>query len=335
MKNRLHFLLLLLFFMAGALAAQGITFHGSARNSIYAFESDKVHTRFFQYLNFTAVSPCRHLALNSNLRFLTDANQDLDNDMRFRAFALTLEARNLLDGKLNLAFGRQFLHPGTALGALDGLNARYAFDQRFSLQLYGGVESVASRAFKIQKFADASVVGGAFQVKKVYASTAQLFYLRKFNSEAAYWQITGANLESNLVPYVQLRLQSHYDLENERLHRLLLNASRSWNGKLATFIEYKRQNPQVYANSYYTIFEVKPYSQIRTGADYALTPGLAVEAQYQHLMFDADQADRILLSLNNDDGSIGMMYETGYTGDQISAYFNYGYEILPKLVASL
>ncbi len=335
MNNRLHCLLLLMFLLAGALAAQGISFHGSARNSIYALESDKVHTRFFQYLNFTAITPCKHLALNSNLRFLTDANQDLDNDLRFRAFALNLEARNLLAGKLNLAFGRQFLHPGTSLGALDGLNARYAFDPRFSLQLYGGVESVASRAFKMRKFADAAVVGGAFQAKKIWSSTAQLFYLRKFTSTAAYWQIAGANLESSLVPGVQLRLQSHYDFENERLHRLLLNASRSWNKQLATFIEYKRQNPQVYTNSYYTIFEVNPYSQIRAGADYALLPGLAVEAQYQHLIFDGDQAERLLLSLNNDDGSVGMLYETGYTGDQFSAFFNYGFEILPKLAASL
>ena len=44
MKNRLHLLPLLMFLLAGALAAQGISFHGSARNSIYAYESDKAHT---------------------------------------------------------------------------------------------------------------------------------------------------------------------------------------------------------------------------------------------------------------------------------------------------
>ncbi len=335
MKNRLHFLPLLLLLLAGALAAQGISFHGSARNSIYAYESDKAHTRFFQYLNFAAVSPCKHLALNSNIRFLTDANQELDNDLRFRAFALNLEAKNLLNNRLNLVFGRQFLHPGTTLGALDGLNARYAFGQKLSLQLYGGVESIGSRAFKVQKLEDATVLGGLVQAKKIYSSTAQLFYLRKADSDAAYWQIAGANLESDLLPWVRLRLQSHYDLENERMHRLLLNASRSWNGKLATFVEFKQQNPQVYANSYFTIFEVKPYSRLRAGADYELLPGLAVEAQYQHLMLDQEGADRLLLSLNNDDGSVGLLYESGYTGDQISAFFNYGYEVLPKLIASL
>jgi hypothetical protein len=334
MRNRLLFLPLLLL-LAGTLSAQGITFHGSARNSIYAYESDKAHTKIYQYLNFTATSPCKHLSLNSNIRFLTDANQDLDNDLRFRAFALNLEAKNLLHNKLNLVLGRQFLNPGTTLGALDGLNARYAFSSRLSLQLYGGVESIGTRAFKMQKLEDAMVLGGMFQAKKIYATTAQLFYLRKSNSDAAYWQIAGANLESSLVPYIRLRVQSHYDLENERLHRLLLNASRSWNDKIATFVEYKQQNPQIYANSYFTIFEVKPYSQIRAGADYEFMPGLAFEAQYQHLMMDEESADRILLSINNDDGSIGMLYESGYSGDQISAFFNYGYELLPKLIASL
>jgi len=334
MKNRLHLLPLLMFLLAGALAAQGISFHGSARNSIYAYESDKSHTRFFQYLNFTAVSPCKHLALNSNIRFLTDANQDLDNDLRFRAFALNLEAKNLLHNRLNLVFGRQFLHPGTTLGALDGLNARYAFSQKLSLQLYGGVESISSRAFKVQKLEDATVLGGMLQAKKIYSSAAQLFYLRKADSDAAYWQIAGANFDSDLIPWFHLRLQSHYDLENERMHRLLFNASRSFNDKLAAFLEFKQQNPQVYANSYFTIFEVKPYSRLRAGADYELLPGIAVEAQYQHLMLDQESADRLLLSLNNDDGSLGLLYETGYTGDQISAFFNYGYEVLPRLIVT-
>jgi hypothetical protein len=335
MKNRLVILPLLLLLLAGTLAAQGISFHGSARNSIYAFESDKAHTRFYQYLNFTATGPCKHLALNSNIRFLTDANQDLDNDLRFRAFALNLEFKNLLNNKLNMVLGRQFLHPGTALGALDGLNARYAFNPQLSLQLYGGVESIAARAFKMQKLDDAMVLGGMFQAKKIYSSTAQLFYLRKANSDAAYWQIAGANIESDLIPYIRLRLQGHYDLENERLHRILLNARRSWNGKLATFVEYKQQNPQIYSNSYFTIFEVKPYSQIRAGAEYEFLPGFGIEAQYQHLMLDQESADRLLLSLNNDNGGIGMLYETGYSGDQISAFLNYGFEVLPKLIASI
>ena len=335
MKNRLLLLPLLLQFLAGTAAAQGITFHGSARNSIYALETDKTHTRIYQFVNFTATSPCKHVALHSNFRFLTDTNQDLENDLRYRIFSLNLEFKNLLKNKLNVVFGRQYLHPGATLGALDGLNARYAFNNQLSLQLYGGVESVASRAFEVHKLKDATVAGGMFQAKKIYSSTAQLFYLRKSTSDAAYWQLAGVNLESSLVPYVRLRLQSHYDLENERLHRLLFNASRTWNSKLATFIEYKQQSPRIYSNSYFTIFEIKPYSQIRAGADYEFMPGLAIEAQVQHLILDQENADRFLLSLNNQDGGVGMLYETGYSGDQLSAFFNYGYELLPKLIASL
>ncbi len=335
MKNRLVFLPLFLLFLAGSLLAQGISFHGQVRNSIYAFESDKAHTRIYQYLLGSAVAPNKNIALNFNARALTDANQDLDNDLRFRVFSLNLEFKRLLNDRVNLVLGRQFLHPGTALGALDGLNARVTINPRLSLQLYGGVESTPTRNFEMQKLEDSIVLGGAFQVKKMLSSTAQLFYLRKANKEAAFWQIAGANLESDLVPFLHLRLQSHYDLENERLHRVLVNARRSWNNKLTTFIEYKQQNPQVFSNSYFTIFEVKPYSQIRAGADWQFTPGLGVEAQYQHLMLDQESADRFLLSLQNDNGGIGMLYETGYSGDQISAFFNYGLEVLPNLIASL
>lgn len=335
MNNRLLIVPLSLLLLAGSLLAQGIVFHGSARNSIYAFESDKAHTRIYQFVNFNAVSPCKKIALNSDFRILTDANQDLANDMRYRVFSLNLQFKKLLDNRLDLTLGRQLFHPGTTLGAIDGLNARYLLSSRYSLQLYGGVESTSSRNFEIQSPDDALVLGGMAQAKKLLASTTQLFYLRKSNSEVAYWQIAGANIESDLIPQVHLRLQGHYDLANERMHRLLLNARRDWNDKIGTFVEFKQQNPQIYSNSYYTIFEVKPYSQIRAGADWQLFAGLSLEAQYQHLMLDDESADRVLLSVNNDNGGVGVLYESGYTGDQISAYLNYGHEIVPRLMASV
>ncbi len=335
MKRRALFLLPSLLIWSTHLLAQGITFHGQVRNSIYAFESDKAHTRIHQLVHFNALSPCKKIGLNANLHALSDVNQVLDNDLRFRAYALNLEFKQLFNNHLHVTLGRQFLHPGTPLGALDGLNAQITITPRWSVQLYGGAKSTPSRTFEMQRLEDSFVLGGMLQAKKLAKSNWQLFFLQRSNESDAYWQIAGANITTQLIPWVNLRLQSHYDLKNERMHRLLLNLRRAWNRELATFVEYKQQHPQVYANSYFTIFSVNSYQQLRAGVDWQFMAKLGLEAQYQHLMFDAESADRLLLSLQNDYGAIGMLYESGYSGDQIGAFFNYGYPVWRELVASL
>ncbi len=335
MRKRSLIVLPMLLIWATGLQSQGISFHGQLRNSIYAFESDKAHTRIYQFLQFNALSPCKKIGLNANIRVLSDVNQNLDDDLRFRAFSLNLDVNDLFNNRLDLRLGRQFFHPGTPLGGLDGLNAHLTLSRNWSLQVYGGAESTPSSNFEMHNLEDNMVLGGMVQAKKLASSNWQLFFLQKSDDAAAYWQLAGANVSSHLIPWVTVRLQSHYDLKNERLHRMLFNVNRAWNKDLKTYLEYKQQHPQVYANSYFTIFEVKPYQQLRAGADWQIFTRLGLEAQYQHLMFDGEGADRMLLSLHNDDGAIGMLYETGYSGDQISAFFNYGYAILPELVASL
>ena len=335
MKSRLLSVFLFCLFLFSSLSAQGLNFHGSVKNSIYSYESEKNHTNIYQYARFSVATANNNITLNTLVRALTDANNSLDSDERFKAYSLNIRFNKFLWNRLNLTVGRQFLHPGTVLGALDGVNGQLALFKNISLQFYGGTESHFQRSFKIYDAEDSFVTGGLLKLKKFYSTAFQFLYLQKSNKDNTFWQLTGLNVDSKILPSTHIRVQSHYDLQNENMHRLLVSARHTWSDRLQTTLGYKNQNPQVYANSYFTIFELDPYRQYRASAAYEFLPGLYVDGQYQFIQFDGDNANRAFLTLQNNNGSIGFVYEQGYAGDQIGLIFDYAYELFPNVITSL
>lgn len=328
------FIALFVFTAASAFSA-GIGFHGSVRNSVYSYQSDQTHTRFYQYARLSAVSPGRHFTFQTSMRALTDMNETLTSEERFKVYSLRLNGRNLLGKKFDFSVGRLFLHPGTVLGALDGVTAKYALSSHFSLQVYGGVESHFQRSFKVYETKDSRVLGGLFQISRFFSSKLQLLYLRKSNTEATFWHLAGLNFDTSLLPKTMLRAQAHYDVEQSRFHRLLLSARNRWSPKFMTTLEYKRQFPQVYANSYFTIFTPLAYQRVRLGAVYEFLPNYNIQAQYQFVAFEDDNANQVYLTIGNNFGNLGLVWENGYAGDQLGLMFDVYYEVAPNLIASL
>jgi hypothetical protein len=322
-------------FIAASAFASGIGFHGSVRNSVYSYESDETHTRMYQYARFSAVSPCTKFTFQTSLRALTDAQESLTSEERFKLYSLRLNGKGLFNKKFDFSVGRLFLHPGTVLGALDGLNAKYTFSKHYSLQVYGGVESHFKRSLKVYETKDSQTVGGLFQISRYFASKLQFLYLRKANENEIFWHLTGLNFDTALLPKTILRAQAHYDLEQSRVHRLLLSARNTWSSTFMTTLEYKQQFPQVYANSYFTIFTPEAYQRVRLGVAYEFIKNYNIQAQYQVVAFEDDNANQFYLTVGNNWGNLGMVYENGYAGDQLGLMFDVFYEVIPNLVASL
>jgi hypothetical protein len=328
-------ILLSFLLLATACYAQGIRCTGSFRNSIYSYESDQTHTRFYQYLRFKAVLPHDKFSLSANMRALTDANISLPSADRFKLYSLRLDAKGLISNKLDVAVGRLFMNPGVVLGALDGMNAELTFSDHFGLQLYGGIESIFDRSFQVYKTQDSRVYGGVMEISKYFASKLQLFYMQKSDKAAIFWHLAGLNFDSAVIPKTVVRIQSHYDLEQDRLHRLMVSARNTWSNRWQTTLEYRRQFPQIYANSYFTIFTPLAYQRWRAAASYEFVADYTLQAQFQHVIFEKEQADQVYLTIGNNFGDIGLVWETGYAGDQLGLMLDAYYEVFHNLVASL
>ncbi len=322
---------LCLFFADSSAAIQ---FHGSARNSIYGYESDKQHTRIYQYARMRLSAADNRVYLNFSARTLSDVNEKLPDNRRFNAYAFNLHLKNLLPPKLELVLGRQFHHPGTRLGRLDGLTARYTVRPQIEICAYGGKEGHYTGSLDIHPDAR-TVLGGYVKLSRLYASRLQLLYLQKASGNAIDWQLAGLNLSNATVPRTVLRLQTHYDLQNDRLHRLLAQSRTTITGRLSFLLEYKSQYPQIYSSSFYTIFSPLAYKIYRTALTYELTGGYYLNGTFSAIDFETDPAQQFHFSVVNDNGSIGLLYESGYAGEQLAATFNYSLLVLPGVLASL
>jgi len=74
---------------------------------------------------------------------------------------------------------------------------------------------------------------------------------------------------------------------------------------------------------------------VRAGASHELWPGYYLGCDYQLLLIEESSANKVYLHFSNGNGSLGMIYENGYSGDQIGVMFDYAYEIIQDLIASV
>lgn len=333
-KKYLILLVGLIFCLAACLSAQDLKFHGKIANTTYSLEKEEVHTRLYQTIRFSVEKTSwNRLTVNTYFRALTDLNETLDNDLRYKFYQFNLQIQKLL-GRIDLAAGRLFLHPGTVLGGLDGFQTKFHLTKNISWQLYGGVESHFLRSAKIYESEDGYVAGSLFEWQKLFSSSLQMLYLQKANADDIYWQLAGINLINSSLPHTRLKIQSHYDLKNSRLHKLLFDARYQLGQALFLSMGFKNQYPQVYANSFFTIFEIDPYQKYSLSCSYNLTGSYFANGAYQLIKMDDETANQVILSVSNDNGNIGFIYESGYAGDQLGVMLDYAYAIRPELIAS-
>lgn len=320
--------------MTAGIFAQDLKFHGKISNTTYSYEDDGNQTRIYQYIRFSAEKTgWNQLSLNSSFRALTDLNNTLDNDLRYKFYRLNLQMRDIF-GRIDLKIGRMFIHPGTILGGLDGVHSKISLAKNISWQLYGGVESHFLRSIKLYQPEDGYVAGTMLEWKKLFSNNLQFLYLQKANETETFWQLAGLNLLNTSLPGTQLKIQSHYDLKNSRLHKLLLNARYRLGNSIFVSAGFKQQFPQVYSNSYFTIFEIKPYQRYSINCSYSISDDYYANGTYQLLQIDDETANQVIFSISNDQGNIGVLYESGYAGDQLGIMADYAYTFTSGLIAS-
>jgi hypothetical protein len=276
-----------------------------------------------------------NLSLNIDARVLSDLEETLPDERRFNAYRLSLSATDLFNNLLDFEIGRQFLHPGVTFGSLDGINLTFKFGEQLRWQVYGGVESNLFKGFEIYKFDEAAVYGSTLKFRKVVDSNFELAYLQKQTKDEIQWQIAGLNLTNKSLSDIFLTGQFHYDLVNSRLHRIFVSGRYMPASRFSAVLSYKQQYPQIYGDSFFQMFTFKKYSQAGVNLWYGLTDRFGIAADYHLIMLEEGKGNRIIASLMDPNGSIGVVYETGDLGNQLSLMLNYGYEFIDGLIGSV
>jgi len=336
-KNLLNALVCLLIAYPVAGFAQSIETRGRLSNSTYVYEDrDTTHVRLYQYIRFQAIArDLSNLSLNVDARILSDLEETLPDERRFNAYRLSLSATNLFNDLLDFEIGRQFLHPGVTFGSLDGANLTFKFGPRVRWQLYGGVESNLFKGFKIYKTEDAAVYGSTLKYRDFFNTNLELAYLQKQTKDDIQWQIAGLNLTNASISQFHLAGQFHYDIVNSRFHRIYASGRFLPTARFNAMISYKQQYPQVYGDSYFQIFNFKKNSQVGANVWYGISERFGIAVDYHLIQLEEGKGNRIIASIMDPNGNIGIIYETGDLGNQLSLMFNYGYEFIDGLIGSI
>jgi len=343
--NHFAIFVLILLVSLSQVNAQKVETKGRFTNSIYAYvppvlrgtEEQETNWFFYQYLRFQAkVKEYNNLTFHYNTRLLTNLQEDIPDDLRFRVNRLSLSATDLLSGFMDVELGRFFFHPGIVFGSLDGLNLVLKPGRSWRVQLYGGVESTLPRSYKIYNWDDAAVYGGAVKYFNLGGTDLQLAYMQKLHQNESIWQIAALNISNYTLKDWRFLIQGHYDMANNRLHRFYFSTRWTASQKLRFNMHLKQQHPQIYANSYYTRFDLSEYKQGGLGGSYYFTDEYSLSADFHYYRLGSDEAgQRVIVSFNDLNGSIGVVYETGDLGDELGFLINYGYEFIPGLIGSI
>jgi hypothetical protein len=328
--------------------AQDVITKGRFTNSIYAFEplafrgteESETHVFLYQFLRFEArIKEYNNLSFNYDTRALTDLQQDIDNDLRFRVNRLSLSAKDLFSGFLDVEAGRFFYHPGITFGSLDGLDLVLKPTHSLLIKLYGGVESQLYRSYRVYNIEDATVYGGSIKYLNLSGTDIQLSYFEKLHDNNSQWQIAGINLSNYTLKDWKFLLQAHYNMGNSLLQRFFFSTRWTPSRDLHFYLNLKQQHPQIYADSYYndeTKFgQFKDYNRAGIGGTYYMSKKYWLSVDYNYFQIEDGQGHKVIASVSNLNGTLGLVYETGDLGDQVGFIASYGYEFIPGLVGSL
>ena len=336
-KTLFGVLLCLMIASPALVSAQTIETRGRLSNSTYVYQDrDTTHVRLYQYIRFQAIShELNNLSLNVDARVLSDLEETLPDEYRYNAFRLSVSATDLFNNLLDFEIGRQFLHPGVTFGSLDGLNLIFKFSPRVCWQVYGGVQSNLFSGFKIYKPDEAAVYGSTLKYRNFYDTNIELAYLRQQTKDAVQWEIAGLNLTNSSITNIYFTGQFHYDIVNSRLHRVFVSGRYMPAERFSAVLSYKQQFPQIFGDSYFQIFTFEKYRQAGLNLWYSLTERFGVAVDYHLIMLEEGKGNRIIASIMDRNGSLGVVYETGDLGDQLSLLLNYGYEFMDGLIGSV
>jgi hypothetical protein len=335
-------------FNALSVHAQKVVTKGRFTNSIYAFEplafrgSEESETNVFlyQFLRFEAkIKEYNNLSFNYDTRALTNLQHDIESEFRFRVNRLSLSAQDLFSGFLDIEAGRFFYHPGVTFGSLDGLDLVLKPTQNLRVKLYGGVESHLYRSYRVYNLEDATAYGGSIKYFNLAQTDIQASYLEKKRNENTQWQITGLHLSNYSLRDWKFLLQTHYDIANSRMQRFFFSTRWTPSKDMHFYLNLKQQHPEIYADSYYNDEEkfgkFTNYERAGLGGTFYLSREYWISADYNYFRIEGGNGHKIIASVSNYNGTVGVVYETGDLGDQLGFIVSYGYEFIPGLVGSL
>lgn len=344
-----HFLryiaLITLWFSTLPLTAQ-VRYSGSLHTSMYAWENpaeQKLYD-FYQGIQFK-IAPASNpdLYLTTYMRFARQGEMRLSGDQVYQAgedvYSWDDRLYNMYlnwttaQKRLSFRVGRQFVYQGVINGTLDGLMVSGKPTDKLTLKFFGGLQATPSRDFSLLKWDEGNVLGGYLAYQLPAQNKATLSYYQINRNEETVWQLLGASFTG--VALQNFYYQAYYDhnLKSEEFQGMRYRLAYYWR-QWSFSGEFNSQRPRIYEDSFFRVFSIKAYNQARGAVTYQLN---RYQLGFQYIFTDIhySESNQYVATIGNPWGLIGLVLQTGDAGENVGAYGDIRYPVMPWLTLKL
>lgn len=329
MKKIFLLSLFLIFAVINSSNAQ-VKFSGMTQSSVYIWENiDETQlVDYYQHVNArVSLESYRDLYLKTYFQFGRTGDPAEWNEKVYNAYLNFLSPCRKWDARI----GRQFVYSGVMNGTVDGFLLNIRPVKNATLKLLAGMDAPMDRSLELTQWDDGNVLGAFASYGVSDAFNVKASYYQKSKSSEVYWQVAGGSLSGKVIN--NLFYQAHYE------HNLKTSAYQAMRyrfnylgNKWMVFAEFNSQKPRIYEDSFFQIFEQTAFNQVRSGINYQLG-NYNIGLQDVYTMYDEDELNnQVHATVSGTYGTIGVLYQSGYAGDNTGVYGSIRYNLLKNLL---
>ncbi len=251
-----------------------------------------------------------------------------DKRLQDRFYHLYVQWRHRT-GKWQLRVGRQFLFAGVWNGTYDGAVLSARASRSVQLRLLVGVRAPYERGMRWNA-PEQGVSIGAFATWDASSKVRFTFSgVHQQKKGMVLWQLLGLGISGRLRTglHVTTNLEYNVPTHSVQLFRQLVTYDR---GAWQLGLEFNHQTPRILENSYFRIFKIRGYRQIRSSVGYRL-PQALISLQYLYTWYRRDRNHQVIVGVNRRWGNVGLVFQDGFGGNNVGIYGDVQYTLGGKV----
>jgi hypothetical protein len=319
-------------FTLSCISAQ-VNIIGNYSSSFYSFESSVDNEKTLNQYHgvIFKINPKNNsdIYFNGNIKAIYDRNPQEWREKVYNAYFSWLSPI----AQTNIQIGRQFIYAGVVNGTLDAVAVSTKPIDKLKLKFYAGVVAPYERDLNLTSWDDGNALGGFASYKVNSGINVNASYFQKQRNEELYWQQLGTAFSGYYNDVFYLIRYDHNLLSSE-YQSLLVNASYNYNNWTFS-TELSSQKPKVYEDSFFNIFKLREYKQLSVAASHRIM-GYDISLRSISTLYEEDESNQhLFLTLGNSWGVVGIVYQTGFGGENLGLYADINYQVLSNLKFNL
>jgi len=301
---------------------------GHARSVLYLYEADapaplETRAQALQYLRLDFRPGLASLSLHTYGSVRGDWSDEPFDRGRLYFGYLEWAPSTRFGGGSWVRAGRQLVMAGVGTGTVDGIAARAALGPGVDLTAFAGTLGAGERdGVTLHGWDESSRFGAmaGFRPHPEWHLAASYAVGRRDGHLTD--QLLGAHLRAEPSRLLTLYADARHQFATRTLIDLTGGVTAgAWRG-WTLWGEMSRRNPDLPADSFFSVFDARPNKEARAQLSRAITPDISATAGYEATLFDDETTHRVRVGPATRWGGIGFVWSDGAGARQASLYAN-------------